>query len=177
MKNKILLIIFTLAFLGQIQIVLLLFFDGKYISILENTFGVICFVIPMYMIVSDSKLLKTFYGKLILFGLVFFFLGFMFKIMHWPGANSIFLVSAVALMIIYIVRFVKKEEKHLLDWIKICWFELYVTVMFFAIIRFSINMPKYMECLKIGEIFLFYLMFGYFLYLKYKDKSLFADKE
>jgi len=112
MKNKILLIIFAITALVSVSFML------GYLNSWYSFSFIIGFIIPAYMMVSDSKILKTIYGKIMLIGSGIFFSGTRFNIQHYPCANIIMLVItfvAFVLMITYFIRFIKKETKHLLD--------------------------------------------------------------
>lgn len=60
---------------------------------------------------SHSWALKAFFSLTIL--------SWLFKVMHWPYDNYLGLVAAVILLIFYPLRYMDKENKELLDHVKI----------------------------------------------------------
>ena len=143
----------------------------KYYFEMSIVCNFLCFAIPVYMMVSDSKLMKTIYGKLLAIEFAIFFIGILWKIQHWPGASLILLVSGLAMMITYMARFINKKETQLLDWLKISWVFSFVVSHIIFLRFFVLEMYS-----TIISSCLFFVMFGYFIYLKYKEKTLFAEK-
>lgn len=47
-------------------------------------------------------------------------IGLLFKIMHWPFANALLLITISAILIFYSIRFILKTKKEILDYVK--WF-------------------------------------------------------
>ncbi|WP_407557115.1 GldL-related protein [Winogradskyella sp. 4-2091] len=70
----------------------------------------------------NSKIL-TFPLRLAVIVLIF---GALFKIMHWPYAAQLMLISGVSMGLLYSIRFIKKADKSRLDYIKLSLILLWV---------------------------------------------------
>ena len=51
--------------------------------------------------------------------LVILLYGALFKVMHWPYANILMLIGGVSIGLLYTIRFLNKEDKSKLDYVKI----------------------------------------------------------
>lgn len=173
MRNKILLTIWVLAFLCQ-------FFVGSAIVYTSYIAGGVCiilyFAIPVYMMTSDSRLFKTIYGKGLLAGAALFIVGLLFEIQHWYGANIILRIAVAALLMTYLVRFIYKKKKGLLDWLKVVWFELELAFAFISVEHLSETIQYNSEKINLALNILFVVMFGYFICLKNRNRTLFLRK-
>ncbi|WP_460220397.1 GldL-related protein [Psychroserpens sp. MEBiC05023] len=66
--------------------------------------------------------------------LIILIYGALFKVMHWPYANTLMLYGSVAIAVFYTIRFLNKKEKIRLDYIKLglvlLWVFNYLTTIF-----------------------------------------------
>lgn len=46
-------------------------------------------------------------------------LGALFKIMHWPNANQLLVISITCILILYPIRFLFKQQKVFMDYVKL----------------------------------------------------------
>ncbi|MDR1678208.1 MAG: hypothetical protein LBR81_00290 [Prevotellaceae bacterium] len=167
MKNKVLLIVWVVALIVQFLAQIYLNFETG--ILVDGICNIFFLAIPIYIMVIDSHLMQTIYGRILRIIIAIFIVGILFKVQHWPGAAIILSISVSALLITYLVRFITKKEKKLLDWLKVIWLSLYFISDIIAtpLNGFNVNL--------VVNIF-FIIMFGYFIYLKIKDKTLFSSK-
>ena len=52
-------------------------------------------------------------------GVILVIVGALFKIMHWPGSNILMLVGFISIGVLYSIRFLKKDPKLRLDYVKL----------------------------------------------------------
>ncbi len=80
-------------------------------------------VITLIIILRDGSITDAKpYNILMLLCLTVVLVGAMFKIMHWPGANMMLILSLSGLMVIYAARYAFKPRKDLLDNLKVIFF-------------------------------------------------------
>lgn len=78
-------------------------------------------IIILIMIARNGTTIKTVYFRIICFCIGFYILGALFKIMHWQGSSIIISVSLLSVAITYVIRFIKKNPKTVLDIFKMIW--------------------------------------------------------
>ncbi len=83
-------------------------------SFAVNTFWII-------FLVNDSKYSKTIFGRLTYLFLSVIIVGFLFRLLHWSFAGITFMIGYVGIMITYVIRFIIKKQKLLLDILKLLW--------------------------------------------------------
>ena len=93
-------------------------------------------------------------------------IGAMTKIMHWPFNSIILITGLLGIAIIYFVRFIKKQNKDILDILKLLW----LTVLIFATIFTTQHFPFGHE-LKGIEGILFLIMIAYFAFKEYQPDN------
>lgn len=141
------------------------FFDNSVItSVFRIAYAVSMVTALFYMLQKGSLIASKKIGAvMIATGLVF--LGVIMKIMHLQGADWVFLVSSLAVIIIYLLHYIAKAGKKLLDHFKMLWVVLFLGGWLFHVMHI-IN-GKYIVF--IGHI-LFWLMFLVF-YLQARKAS------
>lgn len=63
-------------------------------------------------------------------------IGLVMRVLHWPYATGIIFTSFAALLILYIIRFFKKEEKNTIDFIKMALVLFWTTNGLLTILKF-----------------------------------------
>lgn len=123
MKNKISFIAIIIFLLVSITGLFLIEFSlQKKLGETLNTIGLsFAQLIGLIMLVTNGTILTTKIFRTIQVGIGFLIIGAMFKIMHWPGASIILLVSMFTIAITYLVRFIYKKNKNRLDVLKLLW--------------------------------------------------------
>ena len=77
----------------------------------------ICPVIIIYFLFLINERKKFFYP--ISLAVVLFFFGYLFKIMHWPGAGLLIVGSCTAIVVFYVLRYLAKHGRIWLDHVKL----------------------------------------------------------
>lgn len=101
------------------------------------------------LLLRNGTILTTIYLKIICLLFCFVITGTMIKIMHWKFADIILLASLVSIAITYLIRFILKKKKSILDFLKVFW----VTVAFISSALFLIHFIS-KEMLYLGNVFL-----------------------
>jgi hypothetical protein len=70
------------------------------------------------LLLKNGTILTTIYWKIICLLFCLAIVGFMFKIMHWKFADIILLTSLISIAITYLIRFIFKNKKSILDILK-----------------------------------------------------------
>lgn len=65
-----------------------------------------------------------------------FILAILFKIQHWPGAGILLIVFPFAVTTIYTLWFIGKENKQLLDILKLFWVPVYLASVIVKMLHF-----------------------------------------
>lgn len=78
-------------------------------------------ILGMLLLLQNGNIQGTVYFRIIRFCMGLILLGAMFKIMHWPGANLILLLSMFGVAITYGIWFLRKKQKGRLDFLKLVW--------------------------------------------------------
>ena len=121
MKNKQTYIILTILFLTYIIGGLLYLFDNP-LGWLVYDIGLIPGVIlGLIMLIKNGTIISTTYFKLILAFIVLTFIGAFFKVSHWPFGQIILTGSLISIGLVYLIWFVNKKNKSLLDILKLLW--------------------------------------------------------
>lgn len=123
MKNKISFIAIIIFLLVSISgLFIIEFSPQKKLGETLNTIGLsLAQLIGLIMLVTNGTILTTKIFRTIQIGIGFLMIGAIFKIMHWPGASIILLVSMFTIAITYLVRFIYKKNKIRLDVLKLLW--------------------------------------------------------
>jgi hypothetical protein len=122
MTNKITLILIALALLAAAVGLGLTFSETEYGlgGRLLNAGSRIAEFLGLILLLRNGTTINTVYFTIFLFCMGFVLIGSLFKIMHWPGENLLFL-SLIAIAVIYTIRFMAKKQKRLLDVLKLLW--------------------------------------------------------
>jgi len=123
MKNKIsLLTIIVFLSVSLSGLFIIEFSPQQKLGETLNTIGLsLAQLIGLIMLVTNGTILTTKIFRTIQIGIGFLMIGAIFKIMHWPGASIILLVSMFTIAITYLVRFIYKKNKIRLDVLKLLW--------------------------------------------------------
>lgn len=62
-------------------------------------------------------------------GIAAFFISQTLIVMHWVGARMILLLSSIGIVASYGIHFLKKSKKIYLDWLKLTWVILFLSLM------------------------------------------------
>ena len=93
-------------------------------GIIDTCLAIASFVVDTFWIiflVNDSKYSKTIFGRLTYLFLSVIIVGFLFRLLHWSFAGTTFMIGYVGIMITYVIRFIIKKQKLLLDILKLLW--------------------------------------------------------
>ncbi|MDB5228664.1 MAG: hypothetical protein JWN78_2857 [Bacteroidota bacterium] len=122
MTNKILIRIILI--LSILTLTALLYDTIKYnetinfISILSLD---ILIVIGLYLLFINSTIRKTIYWRIICVCIAMLLIGLWMKILHLSIADTLIIFALSTIGIVYLIRFIKKDKKTHLDYLKIVW--------------------------------------------------------
>jgi len=113
----------------------------------------------LLLILKHSKLIyETKFIRIIYFLLGIQVIGTIIKIQHYPGSRIFYMISSLGFIVTYLYRYIKKENKILLDNIKVIWVIIYFSSI--ILINLSINFGDNLN--EIGFI-IFIIMFIQFM--------------
>lgn len=121
MKNKQTFIILGIFFLIYIIGGLLYIFDNP-LGWLVFDIGLIPgFIVGLILLIKNGTIISTMYLKLILVFIMLTLVGTFFKVSHWPFGLIIQTGSLLSIGLIYLIWFINKKDKKLLDILKLLW--------------------------------------------------------
>ena len=88
------------------------------------------------LLLSNGTLVKTKYFVVLCIGFIVLLVGVLFKIMHWPYSEFILLFSVLLICIVYLFSFLNKNQKGVIDFLKLAWVVIRFLGSFFIIYRF-----------------------------------------
>jgi hypothetical protein len=100
-------------------------------------------------------------------------LGFIFKVMHLPGADQLLLYPFIGVWLVYFIHFLLKQDKKALDVLKVLMLLSFMALP--PLIMLHIASEESREIFVLINRALFWLTFLYFLYNGYKGKLLFRQ--
>ena len=123
--------------------------------------------IGIIMMLVNGTFVSTRLFKIALFivGLIVF--GFLFKIMHMPGADVLLLYPFITLFCLYLVHFINKESKKRVDLLKVAMLISFLVLP--PLIMLHIISEENREAIALIGHILFWLTFLDFLYTSRKD--------
>ncbi|AFM05572.1 hypothetical protein Fleli_3241 [Bernardetia litoralis DSM 6794] len=122
----------------------------------------------IYLIFKNGTTKNTFYWQIIRFLLGVLVFGVFFKIMHWPFAGIMLMVSLLGISFTYLVRFVAKNDFSVLSILKFLWVFSTGILSFLSITRI---IPKNNNTISFIPLILFCMLFTLFLSQEYKSKK------
>jgi hypothetical protein len=114
MKNKILIYILFVSLVGMIVSWLLWSHPNQY-DFLLDTFQSLFFLTGLYLLIRNGTFIQTREFRLIGIGIAVVILGGLFKVMHWVGADQLVGFGGGLIFILYLLHFIKKPGKQLID--------------------------------------------------------------
>lgn len=171
MTNKTTLIIIAISLVAALVGLIISFFDASInLADLLLTGGyTIAQFLGLLILLYNGSLIGTKYFRIIQFLTGITILGALFKIMHWPGANEMLLISLNGIALTYLVRFINKKQKGHLDILKLLW----VLTTYISVALVLLHwIPR--EITYIGNI-LFWITFIDYVVIGIKSKTLFDE--
>lgn len=108
----------------------------------------------LMFILKHSKLIyESKYMRIIYLLLCIQIIGVIFKIQHYPGSKIFFMINSFGLIVLYLYRYIKKENKSVLDSIKLIW----VLIFFTSIIPMNVTITFCNNLNVIGLIIFIYM--------------------
>jgi hypothetical protein len=71
--------------------------------------------------IMESQIFTTKFFRFILLGIAVFLIGVLFKIQHWSYSSTFTICAILIISITYLLRFILKKNKTLIDFIKAIW--------------------------------------------------------
>lgn len=79
------------------------------------------YLLGLILLVLKGTTIKTSYRLVLILFSYIWILGLSFKILHFPGANLMNILSTLGIILTYTIRFIFKTGKIFLDIIKVLW--------------------------------------------------------
>ena len=119
---------------------------------------------------KSSKKILTFPLRLALIILLY---GGLFKVMHWPYAQTLMLIGSTSIVVLYSIRFIYKKEKVRLDYVKLGLVLLWTTNYYLKAFHI-LNVPYIFEIVLLALFIWWFSEEGltYFSRRKLKGKQL-----
>ncbi len=73
------------------------------------------------LMIKDGTFIETVFFRITLAFISIIIVGAMFKFIHWPGANLMLIAGFICIPPAYLISFVGKFDKQLLDYLKAIW--------------------------------------------------------
>jgi hypothetical protein len=73
------------------------------------------------------------------FGFAILITGMLFTVQHWPGRYVFILMGCCIVGIVYIIHFIKKRVKAVLDWEKVFYVIISMVTMIFRMLHYGYN--------------------------------------
>ena len=121
----------------------------------------------LIVLLRHSTITKTVYWNYIRICLAVLFIGFIFKVQHYPFVSFIRILEAIAFGVIgvsYTLRYKGKSTKNTLDKLKLLWILVFCIL---SILTGQHILPR--EFIAVS-IVLFWVTFGYFFFTEIKPK-------
>lgn len=119
------------------------------------------------MMLVNGTFVSTRLFKIVLLILGLVVLGFLFKIMHLPGADELLLYPYIVLFSLYFIHFLKKKSKRRIDVLKLVMLMSFLVPPPFIMLR--IISEDHREVIVLATHILFWLTFLEFLYTSPKE--------
>ncbi len=147
---------------------LLFYLDVRQFAFITRKADILGRLGGLFLFLRQGTLIKSrpFFLLTIIF-ICIVIIGAITKILHWQFNNIILPTGLIGIPIIYFIHFVKKQDKHRLDILKLIWVTVYFTSTIFVTQHFP-----YGKALNKIEWFLFLLMFADYFFTNYRlDRS------
>lgn len=129
-------------------------------------------LIGLLLMLYNGTLRTTKFYSYFLLAILLMILGVVMKIMHLPGADEMIMISFPAMMIVYTTHFIMKQQKILLDYLKVLFVIVFLSITPLTVLHLIDDQGK--EILFVVNHALFWITFTLFLYEEaYRKKSLF----
>lgn len=125
------------------------------------------------MMLINGTFISTRLFKVSLFFIGLVVVGFLFKVMHMPGADQLLLYPFIAVWVVYFIHFLLKKDKDALDVLKVLMLLSFLVLP--PLIMLHLASDERREMFVLINRVLFWLTFLYFLYNGYKRKMLFRQ--
>lgn len=112
---------------------------------------------------------SNFIVRLLRLTIPIFILGVLFKIMHWPYASFLILISVVLLVLLYPIRFYLKKEKRVIDYSKL--FLLIAFPISYYLKVFHYPTPLFLTIISLVSFYSWILLEFIDLYNKHENKN------
>lgn len=96
-------------------------YDKSVTSSMIEIGGALSQLFGILYIFKESNIKGTIYWKIISVLLSVLCIGILFKIMHWASQEILLMISLLGIPIVYFFRFLKKENKDIVDVFKVIW--------------------------------------------------------
>lgn len=76
----------------------------------------ITILLGFYLLLKNGTFINTRLYRFISLSIAVLIVGTMFKIMHWPGSSFMIIIGIGSILIFYMIHFLKKNNKNLIDY-------------------------------------------------------------
>lgn len=138
MARNFLSIILLLSLLVIIAGFFLKFSGSPDAFLLWNIGGGIFLLAGTFALAKEGSFFDTVEFKLTGIPLAAFLIGVMFKIMHWPGSAILIAAGMTGIFLLYLIHFIKKNQKRLPDYGKVAFLVSFLAGRFLSVM----HLPK-----------------------------------
>ena len=99
-----------------------------------------CFVfLALGRMFYNGSFKNTVWSRISYFGFAILIAGMLFKLQHWPGQYVFILTGCSIIGIAYVIHFIKKRVKVLLDWEKVLYVITLMVAITFRMLHYGFN--------------------------------------
>jgi hypothetical protein len=99
-----------------------------------------CFVfLALGRMLYNGSFKHTIWCRISYFGLATLIVGMLFKLQHWPGGHISILTGCSTIGIVYVIHFIKKRVKAVLDWEKVFYVAILMVTITFRMLHYGYN--------------------------------------
>lgn len=175
--DKIFALILSVASLVWMSLALLDYLNLLHLNSSSISFGYFINIATLIHVVQNGTFIRNRWS--LIAAIVLFFslgIGMLFKIQHWPYGAELFLISSVAIAIVYGIHFSLKAKKSFLDVLKLIW----VLMMCSNAVLIELNLRETLWFLRHVVwllLYILYLTFAYQILFEKQSASNTFDKE
>lgn len=99
-----------------------------------------CFVfLALGRMFYNGSFKNTVWCRIGYFGFTILITGMLFTLQHWPGQYIFILIGCSIIGIVYVIHFIKKRIKAVLDWEKVLYVIILMVTMTFRMLHYKYN--------------------------------------
>lgn len=116
-------------------------------------------IIGISLLAKTGSIFKTIYWKRISLFFSLVIIGLLAKMQHWEIAAPLLIIGALGIGIIYFIWFIKKQQHHYLDGLKLSWVLTFTTIRLLVVLHYLDNefnllslMIMFLSCIELYRL-------------------------